>query len=564
MTGMLTLLILAGYVALLLWGVHMVSTGVMRAFGSDLRRVLGRSLRYRLNAFLIGLSVTTALQSSTATGLMATSFVASGVIGLAPALAVMLGANVGTTLIVQVLSFDISLVAPILILVGVVAFTRGGRSRTRDLGRVWIGLGLILLALHLLVVAIEPAVQVPAVRAMFGLVASAPVFGVLIAACLAWFAHSSVAVVLLVMSLGGAEAIEPAAAVALVLGANLGSAINPVLEGAGSGSPANRRLPVGNLLTRIVGVAVALPLVTPIVNLLFRLDPDPARLAANLHTAFNLVLAIPFFIALPATARLLEWLLPERPADFQDPGAPLHLDDGALSDPHLALANAARETLRMADIVEAMLRGVIAVFQADDRKHLAEISRMDDSVDGLNRAIKLYLIQIDRDGFDEQASRRYSDVLAFAINLEHIGDIVDKNLMELAAKRARFRLAFSAEGTEEIRAMCERLLANLKLAIAVFMTGDAHSAARLIAEKEVFRGLERHATETHFARLRERRLESIETSSLHLDILRDTRRINSHIAAVGYLALDATNAARPKPLQERSSGWAEPALDSGG
>jgi phosphate:Na+ symporter len=476
----------------------------------------------------------------------------------------MLGANVGTTLIVQVLSFDISLVAPILILVGVVAFTRGGRSRTRDLGRVWIGLGLILLALHLLVVAIEPAIRVPAVRAVFGLVASAPVFGVLIAACLAWVAHSSVAVVLLVMSLAGAEAIEPAAAVALVLGANLGSAINPVLEGAGSGSPANRRLPVGNLLTRMVGVAVALPLVIPIVDLLFRLDPDPARQAANLHTAFNLVLAIPFFIALPATARLLEWLLPDRPADFQDPGAPLHLDDGALSAPHLALANAARETLRMADIVEAMLRGVIDVFQADDRKHVAEISRMDDGVDGLHRAIKLYLIQIDRDGFDEEASRRYSDVLAFAINLEHIGDIVDKNLMELAAKRVRFRLAFSAEGTEEIRAMCERLLANLKLAIAVFMTGDAHSAAKLIAEKEVFRGLERHATETHFARLRERRLESIETSSLHLDILRDTRRINSHIAAVGYLALDATNAARPKRLQELSSGWAEPALDSGG
>ncbi len=230
-TGALTLLTLAGYVALLLWGMHMVSTGVMRAFGSDLRRVLGRSLRYRLNAFLVGLGVTAALQSSTATGLMATSFVASGVIGLAPALAVMLGANVGTTLIVQILSFDISLVAPILILVGVVAFRRGGRSRTRDLGRVWIGLGLILLALHLLVVTIEPAVQVPAVRAVFGLVASAPVFGVLVAACLAWVAHSSVAVVLLAIPLAGTGAIEPAAAVALVLGANLGSAINPVLEG---------------------------------------------------------------------------------------------------------------------------------------------------------------------------------------------------------------------------------------------------------------------------------------------------------------------------------------------
>ncbi|WP_064742187.1 Na/Pi cotransporter family protein [Inquilinus limosus] len=564
MTGALILLTLAGYVALLLWGVHMVSTGVMRAFGSDLRRVLGRSLRYRLNAFLVGLGVTAALQSSTATGLMATSFVASGVIGLAPALGVMLGANVGTTLIVQILSFKISLVAPILILVGVVAFKRSGRTRSRDLGRVWIGLGLILLALHLLVVAIEPAAEVPSVRAVFGLVASAPALGVLIAAGLAWAAHSSVAVVLLVMSLAGAGVIEQAAVVALVVGANLGSAINPVLEGAGGGNPVHRRLPVGNLLTRAIGVAVALPLAAPIADLLLRLDPDPARLAANVHTAFNLVLAIPFFIALPATARLLEWLLPDRPENLQDPGAPLHLDDGALSDPHLALANAARETLRMADIVEAMLRGVVEALQADDRRRVTEISRMDDGVDGLHRAIKLYLTRISRDGFDDEAGRRYSDVLSFAINLEHIGDIIDKNLMELAAKRVRFRLAFSAEGTEEIRAMCERLLANLKLAVSVFMTGDAHTAARLIAEKEVFRELERHATETHFLRLREGRLESIETSSLHLDILRDTRRINSHIAAIGYPALDAANGARATPMLERASGWVQPALDSGG
>jgi phosphate:Na+ symporter len=522
----------------------MVSTGVIRAFGADLRRVLGRSLRYRLNAFLVGLGVTAALQSSTATGLMATSFVASGVIGLAPALAVMLGANVGTTLIVQLLSFNISVIAPVLILIGVVAFKRSGGTRARDLGRVWIGLGLILLSLHLLVVAIEPAAQVPALRAVFGIVASAPILGVLIAAVLAWAAHSSVAVVLLTMSLAGAGVIQPAAVIALVLGANLGSAVNPVLEGAGTGSPATRRLPIGNLLTRVVGVVIALPLANPIVDLLLRLEPDPTRLAANFHTAFNLALAIPFFIALPATTRLLERLLPDRPAVGQEPGTPLHLDDSALADPHLALANAARETLRMADIVEAMLRGVIDTFQTGDRRRVAEISRLDDGVDGLLRAIKLYLTKISRDGFDEEASRRYSDVLSFAINLEHIGDIIDKNLLELAAKKIRYHLNFSAEGLVEINAMCDRLLANLKLGIAVFMSGDAHAAAKLIGEKEVFRELERHATETHFARLREGRTESVETSALHLDILRDTKRINSHIAAVGYPVLDAANAAK--------------------
>ncbi len=232
MNGTLTLLNLAGYVALLLWGVHMVSTGVMRAFGADLRRVLGRSLRYRLNAFLVGLGVTAALQSSTATGLIATSLrrVRRDRRWL-PALAVMLGANVGTTLIVQL--------AVLRHLAGRADPDPGRRRRLQ--ARPYLhratsagsgsASGLILLALHLLVVAIEPAAQVPAVRAVFGLVASAPALGLLIAAGLAWAAHSSVAIVLLVMSLAGAGVIEPAAAVALVLGANLGSAINPVLEG---------------------------------------------------------------------------------------------------------------------------------------------------------------------------------------------------------------------------------------------------------------------------------------------------------------------------------------------
>ncbi|MGF6227998.1 phosphate:Na+ symporter [Inquilinus ginsengisoli] len=541
MSGTLTVLNLAGYVALLLWGVHMASSGLTRAFGSDLRRVLARSLKHRLCAFLVGIGITAALQSSTATGLMATSFVASGMIGLGPALGVMLGANVGTTLIVQVLSFDISLIAPIMVLCGVVAFRRGGRTRTRDLGRVGVGLGLIILALHLLLATIEPLAGRPASRIVFGLIAEAPVFGIVIGTALAWAAHSSVAVVLLVMSLAATGAVDAFSSVALVLGANLGSAINPVLEGTSGSSPAHRRLPTGNLLNRALGIAIVLPTLGWVTEALVALDPDPVRLAANFHTAFNLALALPFLAALPAVERLLERLLPDKPIVPIQPGAPVHLDNSALSDAHLALANASRETLRMADIVETMLRGTVDAFQLDDRKLVSEISRMDDSVDALHRSIKLYLIRISRDGFDDEASRRYSDIFSFAINLENIGDVIDKNLMDLAAKKIRLQLSFSEEGTQDIRQICERLLANLKLAAAVFVTGDVGAAANLVAEKDGFRELERHATEMHLARLREHRLESIETSSLHLDILRDARRINSFIVSAGYSVIDAAD-----------------------
>src|ERR1700726_4025566 len=231
--GSLVLLDLMGGVALLLWGLHMVHSGILRAFGPDLRRLLAGALRNRFAAFAAGLGLTALLQSSTATALITSSFTAEGLVSLVPALAIMLGANVGTTLIVQVLSFNISAVAPVLFVVGLVTFRAGGGSLTKALGRVAIGLGLTLLALHILLDTLAPAEQAPAVRALLGAITDDPVLCVVIAAALTWAAHSSVAVVLLVMSLSYSHFVTPAAALALVLGANLGSAINPLIE-AGS------------------------------------------------------------------------------------------------------------------------------------------------------------------------------------------------------------------------------------------------------------------------------------------------------------------------------------------
>src|SRR5206468_627804 len=254
----LTLINLAGSIALLLWGVHMVQSGIPRAFGPHLRRFLGRTLRGRVPAFLAGLGVTAVLQSSTATGLMVASFAAGGLVDLVPALAVMLGANVGTTLIVQLLSFDIGHVAPLFVLIGVILFRRSFASRTRDLGRAAIGLGLMLLALQQLLGLLVPYEDMPSLRLLMGAIVTQPVIAVIIAAAVTWAAHSSVATVLLTMSLAAQGVVPPHAAFALVLGANLGTALNPLLEGAAGGDPAAKRVPVGNLLNRLAGVALGL------------------------------------------------------------------------------------------------------------------------------------------------------------------------------------------------------------------------------------------------------------------------------------------------------------------
>jgi phosphate:Na+ symporter len=534
----MVLLDLMGGVALLLWGLHMVHSGVLRAFGPDLRLLLAKALGNRFAAFAAGIGLTALLQSSTATALITSSFTAEGLVSLVPALAIMLGANVGTALIVQILSFNISALAPVLFVLGLVAFRSGARSRIKDLGRVSIGLGLMLLALHILLDTLAPAENAPGMRVLMSAITGDPVLCVVIGALVTWLVHSSVASVLLVMSLAYAEFISPFAALALVLGANLGSAINPMFEGARRDDPASYRLPLGNLINRVVGVLLVAPFLRPISEHLQTWQPDLAKMTAAFHIAFNVGTAVLFIGVLDTMARLLKRLLPKRIMDA-DPSRPRYLDESALETPSLALADASRETLHMGDLVEVMLRKVMAAMMTNDRSLVDQVSRMDNSVDNLDEAIKLYVTKLTRGSLDEHEGRRAMEIISFTINLEHIGDIIDKNLSELATKKIKRRFQFSPEGAEELAAFHKRTMDSLRIAFGVFMSGDVNEARKLLVEKAHLRNTEIAATERHLDRLREGRPETIETTSLHLDVLRDLRRIHSHICSVAYPVLDA-------------------------
>ena len=532
-----TLLQLAGAVALLLWGVHMVQTGVQRAFGARLRALLGTTMRSRGRAFLAGVAVTAALQSSTATGLMVTGFAAGGLVDLVPALAVMLGANVGTTLIVQVLSFNVAEIAPVLILVGVLMFRRASAG-PRDFGRVLIGLGLLLMALRQFVDLLTPFEDAPSLRMLLGSIATEPVLDVVLAAGLTWAAHSSVAIVLVVMSFAAKGTVPPDAAFALVLGANLGTAINPLLEGGTKDFEA-RRLPLGNLLNRIVGVSVALVLLQPIGRWMVAIEPDPARAVADFHSGFNVIVAAICFPLLTPFARLLRTWLPVR-VDAADPGTPMYLDPAAHETPVVALGGAAREALRLADVLETMLHGFGEALERSDRRRVEETKRLDDVLDRLDTAIKSYMTGLDPDAMSDADHDRAREILAFALNMEAAGDVVNKNLLASVSKQIRRGLAFSKEARAELARSNQRLIGNVRAAAALFMSRDARAARLLAAEKETFRDLEARATELHFERLRSGESGVAETSALHLEILRDLKRVNAHlVAAAAYPVLES-------------------------
>ena len=551
---MQTLLNLLSAIALLVWGTHIVRTGVIRVWGGSLRKTLGASTSTRGRAFLAGLGVTSLIQSSSATALMTMSFVSQRLIGIAPALAIMLGADVGTSLIVQVFSFDLSWLSPLLIFTGVVLFITKQATTAGRVGRILIGFGLIILALQLTVLAAKPVMAATGVKVLFASLSGDPMLDMLIGALLTVFCYSSLAVVLLTATLAGSDVISVKVALGLVLGANLGSGLLAIIMTLRLPAEA-RQVPLGNFMFKLAGCLVFLPLLGHTEALLAAWTPDTGRLVVTFHLAFNVILAAAFIRATGPMARLAARLLPADPA--RDLGVrPRHLDEGALDTPTLAITCAAREALRIADTVETMLAGMLRVICDNDRKLSQDIRAMDDTVDSLYTGVKLYLAKIPRSALSDRESRRWTDIISFTINMEQIGDIVERVLEDVDDRKIRKGVSFSDAGMGELTDLHARLLANLRLGMTVFLDGDLDgdldSARRLLAEKVNFRDLERAYADSHLQRLSGNTVQSIETSALHLDLLSEMKRINSHICSIAYPILEEAGVLTRSRLRDTS------------
>lgn len=529
----------------------MIRTGMTRAYGASLRSLLAKACSNRMQAFAVGTGATALLQSSTATALMLASFASRKILALPLALAVMLGADVGTAIVAQVYSINIKLLWAPLIFFGVVIFNASEADRMRGMGRILIGFGLMLLGLSVIG---SVSTQMSQSRTLQLILASlgteqVPLLAVLTMTMLTWLSHSSMAMVLFVMSLAAGGLIEGKLAIALVLGANIGGAIVAFTALWGSSAPA-RHVVLGNLLIRAGGAVIALPFVAYIAAGMAFLAPNPAWMTVNFHLVFNLGVAL---IALPFVnwiADVVVRMIPEVSAGAQTRRTPRHLDPSLLDTPSEALACAMRETLSMGDIVFDMLKRSLFAIERSDLKLVKEIENADDDIDALYEAIKHYLVRASKADLGEEDSRRYMEILSFMTNLEHIGDIIDKNLMELASKKIKKRYAFSAEGSAELKQFHGRVVDNMQLALNVFATRDITLARRLLREKATMRSADFQATDQHFARLKEGRPESIETSAIHLDIVRDLKRINSHLTAVAYPILEAAGELTYSRLRE--------------
>ncbi|NML43721.1 Na/Pi cotransporter family protein [Ramlibacter sp. G-1-2-2] len=542
------LLNLLAAVALLVWGTYLVRTGILRVFGANLRRVLARSVGNRFTAALSGIGVTALVQSSNATALITSAFVGQGLISLPAALAVMRGADIGTALIAVLFSFDLSWLSPLFIFVGVVLFISRQASTAGRVGRVLIGLGLMLLALGLVTSSTTMLTKSPAVRALLESVQSDILLEITLGAVLALISYSSLAVVLLIATLAASGGVPLDMALGLVLGANLGSGLMAVVTTARS-SVDVRRVPIGTLVFKILGVLVMAPLVAWWIR---RVRPflgdDITSVVALFHLMFNVVVGVVFIGLTDVVARWVQNMMPATRGNSLD--RPHHLDPSALLTPSLAISNAAREALHQADVVETMLLGMLRVIRENDLHLAADLRKLDDQVDQLYSAIKYYLTKISRESLSEEESRRWTDIISFTINMEQIGDIIERVLLDIEDKKIRKGRNFSDAGMAEICELHSRLVDNLRLGMSVFLNGSLRDAQRLLEEKVRFRDLERAYSGTHLTRLAENTVQSIETSSLHLDLISDLKRINSHICSIAYPILDSAGALAPSRIKQ--------------
>lgn len=550
----ITMLKIIGSVALLLWGTRMVKLGFTRAYATSLREIIAKSTNNRLKAFLAGLGVTAVLQSSTATALVVTSFASKGMISTAAALSVMIGADISTTLVAQILTFDMSWLMPCFLISGVALhhfYEQGGRRK--HIARALIGLGLILLSLSQIKQSALPLGSSDNLPLLLKPLEHEPLMALIVAALITWLLHSSLAAVLIISSFATSGLISLHLGLLLVLGANLGGAFIPFIMTIKMGAAA-RRITTGNMIMRISSIILILPFITAINEIMGgNIGTAGSREIVHFHTLFNVILALLFLPLVVVLSKICIKLNPET----EDPNdltiCPQYLDESALNSPTIALAGAARETLRMAEIVEHMFVESMIALKKDDMKLIEKIRADDDAVDTLNNAVKLYLTRVNEEALDPKESDRLVQILSFSTNLEHVGDVIENSLLEIVKIKIESNHRFSTEGFKEIQDFHHIILKNMKIAHAIFMSEDPKLARQLVEGKKDVRNAAKESTEKHFRRLKSGLPETISTSALHNDIIRDYRRVNSYITTVAYAILENAEKHKRRRRDEKAT-----------
>lgn len=528
----LVLFSILGGTALLLYGVRLVGEGLQRAAGTRLRHVLSTLTGNRFKALLVGAGVTAVLQSSSATTVMLVGFASAGLLSLRQTIGVILGADVGTTVTVQLLAFDLLSLSPLVVFIGWLlwATTKG---TPKYVGQAILGFGFLFLGMKLVADGTAPLEQSVLFRDLLTALTNQPLILLVIAAAFCGLVRSSAATIGLALSLGATGILPLAGAIPIIFGANIGTAVTALIAAIGQNAEA-RRVATAHAVFKVVGVALFYPFMAPFADLVSHTAPDVQRQIANAHTIFNVIVAALFLPTSAFAAEFFTRLIPER--DGSPTGA-MYLNPQTLDTPAVALGQALRETLRMGDVVIGSLRDAIVVLERNDENLLRAVIARDDLIDRLEEDIKSFLIGLSAQSLTEEQAERETALIFVIADLEEIGDVIEKNLLELAQKKIDGGHVFSAQGWAEIQDVHTKVVENLELAMGALAAQDPLIAEKVIRHKTRINEMEREYRQTHIDRLHSGLRESIDTSSIHLDLLANLKRANSLAAGIAYAVL---------------------------
>jgi len=524
---------LMGATMLLLFAVRMVRTGIERAFGSSFKRVVTQN-RNRVSAAVAGLALAIILQSSAAVAILVAGFSAAGSISFGVGLSVVLGADLGSALLIQIFSFDLTWLVPVLLAVGGGLFVKSEQRKLRQAGRIILGVAFILISLQFLRDTMDPIRGSSFLPTIADYLSADYLTAFIVGALLAFLMHSSVAVILMCVTLVSVEAIPVIAGVSLVLGANLGSAFISVWLTRNM-KQAARRVPMANLVVRGSGALLALFVINQFGLLPLIGNPNSSQTLINAHILFNSLLLVMIVFANLLQGPFVR-LLPDDTPTFEEQ-SPIYksvLDDCVLDKPHLAIANLRREVLRMVQLVEVMFEPMMDIYIKYDSARSKEVLSQDLFVNKALDNVRRYASALHSETLSKQDNKRVRELTEYAIAIETAGDIVAKRLIPLAKEKAEKGIKFSQDGESEIENMYAQTKANIMLASNLLVSDDLESARLLLEEKQEMARKERKSRKRHLRRLSDGVQISFDSSDIHLETVGSLRDFNSHMASAAY------------------------------
>lgn len=529
----MSLLGLAGGLALFLYGLNTLKSNLEQLAGEKIRYVIHHLTGNVIYGIITGIIITFIFQSSSATTVLLIGFANAELITLTQAMGVILGADIGTTFTVQIVSWNIYQYSIIFIIFGVMLSFTKRKKRTLLVGNLLTGIGMVFLGMKLMSDATEPLKEIYYFQQIINYSKGNPFPLLIISTIFTAIIQASAGTIGLLISLSVSGSIDSMdVAIPVIFGANIGTCATAIIAGSPS-SPEGKRIALGHLFFKVAGVLIFYPFKEELATFASFTATTLPHQIANAHTIFNVLLTIIFAPFVNIIAILINFMITERIEESKK-FAPKYLDKSALRTPSLALAYSMREILHMADIVSEMLKKSILTFKDEHYDLIGELKAMDNKVDLLYQELKMYITKASLNPLSDELANVNVHQLTIIINLENIGDVVDKNILMLAQKRATQHSIFSEEGLKELLDYHQSVCKNFDLAISAFTGKNTELARQVLENSKRIDELLHTYTENHLQRLRKGLKESIETSSIHLDLLSNLQRINTYITNCVY------------------------------